>query len=219
MSLECREKTMTCEGARHLTARQVAGEAVGSCDAQHVQHHLETCELCRLHLEELLAARVLQEAESPRPPQDLADSISSAALTYMRYQNRPMHQKALGSPAFFATCASLLCGAIICLLASLRVAAVPGVNAVAAPIARTSQDAAGDSGGTVLPVQPDAVLAACSRATGYVTELLMSLPGGERPASLVAFYPRRPTLVSLRSSGPARLQPAPIGRARGDCVE
>lgn len=210
---------MTCEEARHLTARQVAGESIGSCQAECVRRHLETCEPCRLHLEELLAARVLQEAESPQPPHDLADSISRAARTYMRYQRRPMHQKALGSPAFFATCASLLCGAIICLLASLRVAAVPEANTGVVPTTVVSRDSSGGSGATASPAQTTTALLTYRRATGYLTEFLMCLPGGERPASLVAFYPRRPVLVNLRSRGPARLQPTPIRRARGDDMQ
>lgn len=217
MSVECRGKTMTCQEARRLAERQVAGEPGDGCEAEDLHGHLEACEACRAHLEQLLAARVLRETETPRPPEDLADSISSAALTYIRYQNRPMHQKALGSPAFFATCASLLCGAVICLLASMRVAAVPAEQEqVTAPAALAAHQAPGSWDASAAALGWEMAVAVFTRATERLGSFLAGLPGGERPPSLVALYPRGPVLVSLRSTGPARLRPAPIGHSRPD---
>ncbi len=210
MSLQCPEKTMTCEEACYLVEGQVEG-VIGDSKAQRLQDHLDQCEACRAHSEELLAARVLREAHNPAPPEDLADNINRAALTYLRYQNRPIHQKALGSPAFFATCASLLCGAVICLLASMRVASAPAGQVEVRPaVALAAHQAAPET------PEPAWVTVAYDRATDRFRALLVRLPGSERSASLVALYPRQPVMVNLRATGPARLEPANLGHTSPD---
>ncbi|MHB8995174.1 MAG: zf-HC2 domain-containing protein [Armatimonadota bacterium] len=88
--------------------------------------HLKTCPACHRAVEEArLAGMVLHQAAELPPPPDLATKIKSAARFRLLNRPRPLHERALGSPAFLATCASLLCGAIICFSAILRVGSVP----------------------------------------------------------------------------------------------
>lgn len=116
---------MPCEDVRNLIEEHLA-DTLDDERRQEVVRHLQTCPACHRALEEArLAAMVLREASTLPPPAGLAESIKAAARTRLFYRPRPFHERAFGSPAFMATCASLLCGAIICLAAILRVGSVP----------------------------------------------------------------------------------------------
>jgi len=115
---------LPCEEVRQLAEEYVSETLEPSRQAE-VARHLLVCPSCHRGVEEArLARRVLQDAGAPPPPPRLADRIKAAACIRLSYRPRPLHERALGSPAFLATCASLLCGAIICLLAILQVAYV-----------------------------------------------------------------------------------------------
>lgn len=109
--------------------RQLAEEYVrGALDPQRqaaVARHLRVCQPCHRAVEEArLACHILNQTQTPAPPPNLSARIKSAATMQLTWQSRPLHERALGSPAFLATCASLLCGAVICLMAIMRVATV-----------------------------------------------------------------------------------------------
>ena len=116
---------MPCEDVRNLIEEHLAG-TLDEEREQAVLRHLSGCPDCRRAVEEAgLAGRVLREASHLPPPPGLADNIKAAARARLYYPPRSLHERALGSPAFMATCASLLCGAIICLAAIIRVGSVP----------------------------------------------------------------------------------------------
>jgi hypothetical protein len=205
MSLPTPTTQLACAEARELVREHLAGTLEGPA-AEALVAHLEGCAECRGSLAAALAASLLREAHAPTPPADLVANINSAARTYLRYQRRPIHQKALGSPAFFATCASLLCGAVICLLAIMRVATAPtGEARVMMPGAFAAHQVA-LAAPTAHPPTP------APRAPSPVAALLARLPGGPHPPSLVAVYPRRPVMVNIGSARPARLELAPLSR-------
>lgn len=109
--------------------RELAEEYVrGTLDLQRraaVARHLRVCQPCHRTVEEArLACRILDQTQTPLPPPNLSARIKSAATMQLTWQSRPLHERALGSPAFLATCASLLCGAVICLMAILKVATI-----------------------------------------------------------------------------------------------
>jgi anti-sigma factor RsiW len=201
-----------CDEARNLLEDALAG-ALDSDQRAALDEHLAYCGACRLHLAEAkLATALLRDAAAPAPPETLAAQISSAAHTYLRFQKRPMHQKALGSPAFLATCASLLCGAAICLLAIMRVAAVPGSDrhgAVSPGLVRTVGAHAMDLPGAlhgpgsrlVATTSPDGRAAPRAIVRSRPGSWVTSLPGGSAPPSLVAIYPRRPRLENISVVG------------------
>jgi hypothetical protein len=115
---------LPCEEVRQYLDKYAA-DTLDEGKRRAVSVHLRDCAPCRHDLEEArLVALVLREARTPPPPPGLASQIKSAALTRLRHRPPPIHQRALGSPAFLATCASLLSGAIICLMAILHVNAV-----------------------------------------------------------------------------------------------
>lgn len=114
-----------CEDVRNLIEDYLGG-TLEEERRQAVVRHLKTCPGCHRAMQEArLAAMVLHEAAQLPAPPDLAGNIKAAARTRLFYRPRPLHERALGSPAFMATCASLLCGAIICLVAIIRVGSVP----------------------------------------------------------------------------------------------
>lgn len=130
---------MPCEDVRNLIEAHLT-ETLDEPTRQAMIRHLQTCPDCHRAVEEArLAAMVLKQAAPlPLPPPDLAQRIKAAAHTRLFYRKRPLHERALGSPGFLATCASLLCGALICLSAILKVGDVPPESAppqvVAAPV-------------------------------------------------------------------------------------
>lgn len=116
---------LPCEDVRNLIDEYLAG-TLDEPRRRAVARHLATCPPCHRAVEEArLAGMVLREAAHLPAPPDLAANIKAAARTRLFYRPRPLHERALGSPAFMATCASLLCGAIICLVAIIRVGSVP----------------------------------------------------------------------------------------------
>lgn len=113
---------LPCEDVRQL-AEEYVDESLEPSQQAEVARHLHVCPSCHRVVEETrLARRVLHDADAPPPPPRLADRIKAAAVTRLSYRPRPLHERALGSPAFLATLASVLCGAVICLMAILRVA-------------------------------------------------------------------------------------------------
>lgn len=143
---------MLCEEVRKLAEEYVAG-SLDEVRRQAVARHLRSCPECHRAVEEArLAGLVLRKASRlPAPPQALAANIKSAIRTRMVHKPRPIHERALGSPAFMATCASLVCGAIICLAAIWRVAAVP---AGGAPVTDVVAQAAPVTVQSLVTVQP-----------------------------------------------------------------
>lgn len=123
---------LPCDEVRELAEEYLSGTLDTPCRRE-VAHHLRVCQHCHLMVEEArLARRVLHQAGAPPPPPRLAARIKLAALTRLTFRPRPLHERALGSPAFLAVCASLLCGAVMCLLAIMRVASVqPNLEAPA----------------------------------------------------------------------------------------
>jgi hypothetical protein len=116
---------MPCQDVHNLIEEHLAG-TLDPKRRRVLIAHLKTCPTCHRAVEEArLAGMVLREASELPPPPDLATKIKSAARFRLLNRPRPLHERALGSPAFLATCASLLCGAIICLSAILRVGSVP----------------------------------------------------------------------------------------------
>ncbi len=111
---------MSCHEVQKWLEEYVNGTLPVSC-CVFVEQHLRQCPSCRqLVLEMRLLKSVLQKTSSPLPPPCLAEKIKKAAQTRLALKNRPLSEKALGSPAFLATCVSLLCGAMICLLVIWR---------------------------------------------------------------------------------------------------
>jgi hypothetical protein len=209
-----------CQEARDLLEDALAG-ALDADQRAAFDEHLAYCGACRLHLAEAkLATALLRDAAAPAPPETLVAQISSAAQTYLRFQKRPLHQRALGSPAFLATCASLLCGAAICLLAIMRVAAVPVPDrhgALSPALVRTAEADAphladarhGPESRLVATPAPVARAAPRPVVRPRPGSWLTSLPGGSTPPSLVAIYPRRPRLESISMVG-QRLSTEPV---------
>ncbi|MEI6503752.1 MAG: zf-HC2 domain-containing protein, partial [Armatimonadota bacterium] len=116
---------MPCEDVRNLIEAHL-DETLDEPTRHAVTTHLKTCPSCHRAVEEARLAAMVLHGTAPLPsPPDLASRIKAAARTRLCHRPRPLHERALGSPAFMATCASLLCGAIICLAAILRVGAVP----------------------------------------------------------------------------------------------
>ena len=114
---------LPCEDVQKLIEDHVAG-TLDEERRREVVAHLKTCRHCHQAVEAArLAKMVLSEVNTPAPPPNLASEIKNAVQLRLQYRPRPLHQRALGSPAFMATCASLLCGAIICLVAIMRVGA------------------------------------------------------------------------------------------------
>lgn len=94
-----------------------------------IEQHLRQCAFCRQLVQEMrLLKSVLQKTSSPLPPPCLAEKIKIAAQTRLAYKNRPLPEKALGSPAFLATCVSLLCGALIGLLVMWKMSFAPNIS-------------------------------------------------------------------------------------------
>lgn len=116
---------MPCQDVRNLIEEHLSG-TLDPKRRRAMIAHLKTCPGCHRAVEEArLAGMVLHQAAELPPPPDLATKIKSAARFRLLNRPRPLHERALGSPAFLATCASLLCGAIICFSAILRVGSVP----------------------------------------------------------------------------------------------
>jgi hypothetical protein len=115
---------LPCEEIQEL-AEEYLNDTLEAERCHAVSTHLQVCAPCHRFVDEArLARRVLEETGAPPPPPRLADRIKHAGLMRLRHRPRPLHERALGSPAFLAVCASLLCGAIICLMAIMKVAAV-----------------------------------------------------------------------------------------------
>jgi len=187
---------LPCEEVRKL-AEEYVSETLEAPERAEVARHLRVCQSCHRMMEEArLARRVLEEAGAPPPPPKLAERIKAAGRLRLNHRPRPLHERALGSPAFLATCASLLCGAIICLLAIAKVAyvqpgaeppaptvtvveafrlparEVPKVGArnVAAPSVRTTRD-------------PVARRRSLSLVSAPYRQAVRTRPAGTRPAS------------------------------------
>jgi hypothetical protein len=121
---------LPCEDLHKLIEEHLAG-TLDEERRQAVANHLRVCSDCHRAVEEArLASLILREANTPPPPPDLASNIKSAARTRLAYRQRPLHKRALGSPVFMATCASLLCGALLCLVAIVRVGSVSPAGSV-----------------------------------------------------------------------------------------
>lgn len=115
---------LPCNEVRELAEEYVSG-TLDPSRRQQVARHARLCQSCHRFLEEArLAHRVLHQAAPPPAPPRLADRIKIAACTRLTLRPRPLHERALGSPAFLAVCASLLCGGIMCLLGIVRVGSV-----------------------------------------------------------------------------------------------
>jgi anti-sigma factor RsiW len=122
-----------CEEYSQLLDQYATGD-LPPVEHEAVEAHVLACPACRARVAEVrLAAKLLRQVATPRPPVNLVAGINSAAQTYLLYRRRPLHQKALGSPAFFATCASLMCGAVFCFLAIMKVYSVPPPELLPAP--------------------------------------------------------------------------------------
>lgn len=187
-----------CDEYGQLLDRYAAADLTPA-EHEDVEAHVRRCPSCRARLAEVrLAAKLLRQVDAPRPPVDLVAGINSAAQTYLRYRQRPLHQKALGSPAFFATCASLLCGAVFCFLAIMKVYSVPPPELLPPP----PQIVAGHlRPAPARPVPPPKVYPGPSLLT-WVAERLS--PDGP-PPSLVCAY--KPTVRVRALPGRARELP------------
>ena len=194
---------MPCEDVRNLIEAHL-DETLDEPTRHAVTTHLKTCPSCHRAVEEArLAGMVLRGAAYLPPPPDLASKIKAAARTRLFHRPRPLHERALGSPAFLATCASLLCGAIICLMAILRVGSVPAetapVQLVAAPVELHSLV-------TVEPVdmeQPLQTALAASSARRHLT--VRDVAHGTRPVAISDLpSSRAPTPVHTRPGATAR---------------
>jgi anti-sigma factor RsiW len=196
---------MPCQDVRNLIEEHLAGTLDGKRRRALIAH-LKTCPDCHRAVEEArLAGMVLREASQLPPPPDLAVRIKSAARFRLLNRPRPLHERALGSPAFLATCASLLCGAIICLSAILRVASVPvdppGRQLAAQPVEVHSMV-------TVQRPVPAGVRVASQRPP-----LLRDVVHVERPRqSGVAILPAAP--MKTRTALPGRTSPVAGAMAR-----
>lgn len=125
---------LPCEDVQKLIEDHIAG-TLDEERRREVVAHLKACGPCHQEVEAArLAKMVLREVNTPAPPPNLASEIKNAVQLRLQYRPRPLHQRALGSPAFMATCASLLCGAIICLVAIMRVGAAGNVDEPAAVV-------------------------------------------------------------------------------------
>lgn len=132
---------LPCEDVRNLIEHHLEG-TLDEPQRRKVVAHLRTCPICHRAVEEArLAAIILSEIKTPAPPPALANRIKHAALFRLAHPPRPLHQRALGSPAFLATCASVLCGAVICLIAIMRLNSVTPVTQ--APLAAVVHGGAG----------------------------------------------------------------------------
>ena len=124
---------MSCDEVR----RRIPDHVVGALDAEERQAltaHVKGCPGCKRELDEArVTAMLLRESRAPRPPQDLAANIKAAALAHLYSRPKPMAERALGSPAFLATCASLLSAAALCLVAFAHLGAVQPTPDVAEP--------------------------------------------------------------------------------------
>ena len=97
---------LPCEEVRNLIEDHLA-EKLDEERRQAVARHLRVCASCHRAVEEArLASLVLREMAVPPPPPHLASAIKSAARARLFARPRPIHERALGSPAFMATCAA-----------------------------------------------------------------------------------------------------------------
>jgi len=186
----------------HQLADEYVNDTLDAARRHDVSAHLHVCEPCHRFMDEArLAQRVLEETGPPPPPPSLADSIKHAGLMRLRYRPRPLHERALGSPAFLAVCASLLCGAIICLLAIMKVAAVPTwtdapppqVSVVARMVLPTREPGLRVRHVTAPQALREAV--ASVRPHAHAGAALMALPARPRP---VAARPSALQVVAVR---------------------
>ena len=170
---------LPCDEVQEL-AEEYVSDTLDPERYRQVAAHLRVCEPChRLMDEARLARRVLEETGLPPPPPSLAESIKHAAHMRLRHRPRPLHERALGSPAFLAICASLACGAVICLLAILKVGSVqpwpetppPQVSVVARMVLPTR-----DGVLTARPVTVAATAREDTRAHHHVSPSLAAVP-------------------------------------------
>lgn len=144
---------LPCEDVQKLIEDHVAG-TLDEQQRRDVVTHLRACPHCHQAVEAArLADMVLREVNAPPPPPTLASEIKNAVHLRLQYRQRPLHERALGSPAFMATCASLLCGAIICLVAILRVGAA-GSLAEPTAVVVVEQSAERPARLSALPARP-----------------------------------------------------------------
>jgi hypothetical protein len=204
---------LSCDETRSLLEdyldRVLGEEAQGG-----VEEHLTCCPRCQRCLEEARFARlVLRNATTIAPPADLAAQIKSAATLHLNHPRRPL-KCALGSPAFLATCASLACGALMCLVAILHLSAVQPEASVATPaLVAVGGGAAPARMVLVQPTAPEPTLRASRRETVAVR----ARPSGARPARLAkspapvvtAPASRRPAGSVLEVS-PSQALPLPV---------
>ena len=202
---------LPCDEVREL-AEEYISETLPPARHAEVARHLHVCPSCHRAIEEArLARRVLQDAGAPPPPPRLADRIKMAACTRLSRRPRSLSERALGSPAFLATCASLLCGAVICLLAILKVAYVQPWPPPSPPVVTVVETYR-------LPARDVAVLAAPgvlvtpavapARAASHGRHSLAAVSLGRRsvasrPPAPVSRPPARPTRAAMATARPA----------------
>lgn len=210
---------LSCDETRPLLEdyldRALAEEA-----QSRVEEHLGCCPRCRRCLEEACFARlVLRNAATIDPPADLAAQIKNAVTLRLNHPRRPI-KRALGSPAFLATCASLACGTLMCLVAILHLSAVQPEASVATP-ALVAVGGAGSPSRLVL-VQPTEAapslivprreaVAVRARPSGARAAVAIHPPRPARPPVSVVSAPvlRRPAGAGLEVS-PSRELAAPV---------
>jgi hypothetical protein len=196
---------LPCEEVRKLAEEYVSETLEPSRWAQ-VARHLQVCQECHQAVEEArLARRVLHDTQAPPPPPRLAHRIKLAACTRLSHRPRPLHERALGSPAFLATCASLLCGFVICLVAILKVAYVQPWPSVAPPdvsVVETYRLPAREVAPLAAPLRL-ATPTETRRAPAALTAR-RSAPLAAAPVSRALATPARPAPHAVAAPRPAR---------------
>jgi len=208
---------LPCDEVREL-AEEYVHDTLSEARRREVASHLRVCEPChRLMDEARLARLVLEEAGPPPAPPRLAERIKHAALMRQRHRPRPLHQRALGSPAFLATCASLLCGAIICLLAIMKVAAVqpwPEAPPLVSTVVRMKLPARDVEPLALRGAAPVLRAGEAVRSHRHPVSSLLTVPtrlpyrpAPPRAEALIAAGPQRPLTAFIRSTPSLSLIP------------
>lgn len=192
---------LSCDETR-LLLEDFLDRALAEEPQRRVEEHLACCPRCQRCLEEARFARlVLRNAASIDPPANLAAQIKSAATLHLSHPPRPL-KRALGSPAFLATCASLMCGALMCLVAIWHLSAVKPEPSVATPALVAVGGVSSPS--RLVLVQPTATAPALIVPR---RETMAAHARPLKPRRAVATYPSPPARLT-NSPAPATTSPA-----------